>query len=118
MPTVTPPVGGVTATIKNTANDRPPVITSNINLNDPANFMWANGRVNLQDEKRWTENKGVHFDTTVGDEDFNVKGGVAYDDSLHQVAAIDASGVWQNAICGDNPNVFCPARTPARLASA
>ena len=33
-------------------------IDSNVDLNNPANFGWAGGRVNIQDEKRETETKG------------------------------------------------------------
>jgi TonB-dependent receptor len=104
----TTPLGqGVTVTYEN--NGGIPSITSNIDLNDPANFGWYPGsRVNIQDEYRDTETKGARASLTFGDEAFNVKVGGAYDDVMREIKAYDGSQAWQNAVCGNDPNVFVP----------
>lgn len=86
-----------------------PVIGSNVDLNDPANFVWAGGRVNIQDEKRKTETKGGRANLTWGDDALNVKFGGAYDEVMRQIRGFDNSQAWQNAVCGNNPSVFLPA---------
>lgn len=103
---ITPASSGVTVNYTN--DGYLPVINTNIDLNDPSNFGWAGGRVNIQDERRWTETKGVRGDFTFGDAAFNVRVGAAYDDVSRQIRALDNSQAWQNAVCGGNPNVFVP----------
>ena len=84
-----------------------PSITSNVDLNNPANFGWSGGgRVNIQDERRLNKNKGVRGDLTWGDEHLNLKVGGNYDDTTRRISAFDNSQAWQNAVCGDNPSVF------------
>jgi len=95
---------GVTTTYAN--NGGIPSIVSNIDLNNPANYVWSGGRVNIQNEFRKTETKGFHGDLTWGDDKFNIKGGVAYDDINRRINATDNSAAWQAAVCGNNPNVF------------
>jgi TonB-dependent receptor len=111
----TPPAGGVFATFTNTGTGQPPIITSNIDLNSPANYQWSNsvlsgnaGRVNLQDERRYTETTGAHLDLKYGGDEAAIKVGGAYDQIYRNITAIDASQEWQNAICGDNPSVYVP----------
>ena len=103
---VTKPNSGVTATYTNT--DGNPTITSNVDLNNPANFQWDGGRVNLQSEERWTQTRGVHTDMKWGTSEFNIQAGVAYDDTSRRITPYDNSQAWQNAICGDNPSVALP----------
>ncbi len=83
-----------------------PTIATNVDLNNPANFGWAGGRVNQQEEFRNTETKGFRTNLTWGDKAFNVKGGVAFDDISRRIRARDNSGAWQAAVCGNNPSVF------------
>ena len=109
VPGCAAPAGGVYATFSNPAGAPFPAITTNIDLNNPANFQWNNGRVNLQDEKRYTFTDGAHIDGTWGGDRIALHAGVAYDDVYRSVTGIDASQIWQNAICGENPNVFLPA---------
>jgi TonB-dependent receptor len=87
-----------------------PTITSNVNLDDPANFGWNSGtRVNIQDERRSTQTKGVRGNFTFGKgKDVNLQAGFAYDDILRNISATDNSQAWQNAVCGDNPSTFVP----------
>ncbi|HMH64946.1 MAG TPA: TonB-dependent receptor [Rhizomicrobium sp.] len=85
-----------------------PVTTSNIDINNPANFQWNNGLVRLQDEKHITKTQGAHLDLKYGGDEFAVKVGVAYDDAFRQVIGIDPDAQYQSAVCGDNPSVFLP----------
>ena len=85
-----------------------PTIQSSVDLNNPANFGWNAGtRVNIQDEKRDTDTKGVRANFTWGkDGPVNLQFGGAYDDVLRKIRAYDNSQAWQNAVCGDNPSAF------------
>lgn len=85
-----------------------PTITSNVDLNDPNNFVWNGGRVNISDERRVNETKGVRGALTWGDERLNIQLGGNYDDVSRRIRGFDNSQAWQNAVCGGNPNVFVP----------
>ena len=98
---------GLTTTYSN--NGGIPSITSNQDLYDPANFGWAGGRVNLQQEYRHTETKGGRTNLTWGDDKFNIKTGIALDNIERRITAKDNSGAWQAAVCGNNPSVFLPS---------
>lgn len=110
-----PTVGAVTAlgsglTVTYVNNpDGIPTITSNVDLNNPANFVWTGGRVNLQDERRINKTKGVRGDLTWGDERFNISVGGAYDDISRMIQGYDNTQAWQNAACGGNPSAFLPS---------
>ena len=105
-----------------------PSITFNRDVNDPANFVWAGGRVNIQNELRETRTKGFHSDLTWGGDKLNLKAGVAYDDIDRRIRGQDNSAAWQAAVCGNNPSVFLQgpngapncdgASTPGASASA
>ncbi|MGH8295777.1 MAG: TonB-dependent receptor, partial [Steroidobacteraceae bacterium] len=93
-------------TVTYTNNGGIPDIASSISLDNPADFSWMSSRVNMQDERRETATKGIHFNVTFGKGGaFNVKTGIAYDDIWRHIDAYDNSQAWQNAVCGDNPNV-------------
>jgi len=102
------PAGGVTASFNNPPGANYPIITPSIDINNPANFQWNNGRTNLQDEKRFTQTTGAHADFTWGGDRIALKVGAAYDSAFRAITAIDASQIMQNAVCGGNPNVFLP----------
>jgi TonB-dependent receptor len=106
IPNCTPPAGGNVANFTNTTPF--PVVTSTLDLNNPNNFVWNNGRVNLQDEKRYTNTEGAHLDVSYGGDEIAVKAGFAYDHAFRNITAIDASTEWSNQICGDAPNVYVP----------
>jgi hypothetical protein len=79
-PTVLPITRGSSGITVEYTNGDVPTIASNVNLNDPNNFIWDGGRVNHQEELRDTETKGGRANLTWGDAAFNVKAGAAYDD--------------------------------------
>ncbi|AAK24796.1 TonB-dependent receptor [Caulobacter vibrioides] len=101
---------GVGTTVEYTANPTGiPTIKSSVDLNNPANFIWTGGRVNMQDEKRWYETKGARAALTWGDEALNLKVGANYDDISRTIRGYDNSQAWQNATCGNNPSIFLPS---------
>lgn len=104
---ITPASSGMTVNYTN--NGGIPNIESSLDLNNPANFGWAGGRVNMQDEKRETETQGARASVRFGDEALNVSVGGAYDEVSREIRAFDNSQAWQNAVCGNNPSVFLPA---------
>jgi TonB-dependent receptor len=106
---ITPPSSGLTATYVNDGGI--PQITSNVDLNNPANFGWAGGgRVNLNGEERETETKGIRGSLLFGDAArFSVRVGGAYDDTMRRITPFDNTNPWQNAICGNGPSVTLPA---------
>jgi TonB-dependent receptor len=106
IPGPTPPAGGPVSTY--TLASPHALTTSNIDINDPANFQWNNGLVRLQDERHITKTQGAHLDAKYGGDEFAVKVGFAYDDAFRQVIGIDPDAQFQSAVCGDNPNVFLP----------
>jgi len=83
-----------------------PTETINLDLNDPKNYEWNLGRVNLIGEKRWSTTQGAHLDVTYGDDRFAVKIGAAYDVAYRLIRNLDASVIWQDKICGDNPSTI------------
>ncbi len=101
---ITPASSGVTVNFVNGGDL--PSITTNIDLNNPANFQWNGGRVNEQEEFRDTETKGIRGNLRWGDKKFAITAGAAYDDISRRIRAKDNSGAWQAATCGNNPSVF------------
>jgi TonB-dependent receptor len=101
---ITADASGLVASFQ--SNGGVPSITFNRDVNDPANFVWAGGRVNIQNELRETSTKGFHSDLTWGDAKLNLKAGIAYDDIDRRIRGQDNSAAWQAAVCGNNPSVF------------
>jgi TonB-dependent receptor len=104
---ITPANSGVVVEYDNT-NGNMPDITTNVDLNNPANFSWPGGRVNIQDERRWSATKGVRGNLRWGDNRLNLRVGGAYDDVSREIRGYDNSQAWQNAVCGNRPSVFLP----------
>jgi TonB-dependent receptor len=103
-----PPAGGVTVNYKINGGLIPPTQATNIDLNSPANFQWNGGRLNVQTEKRYTYTNGAHGDLRWGGDEINLQGGFAFDANHRAISGYDNSQAFQNAVCGDNPNIFLP----------
>ena len=96
---------GVTVNLDNTGSV--PLITTNADLNNPAAFGWAGGRVNIQDERRESETKGGRFNLNWTHWQMaNLHFGGAYDDVSRRINALDNTQPWQNAVCGGNPSIY------------
>jgi TonB-dependent receptor len=113
---VTTPLNqGITVNYTNEGGNFPNV-QSNVDLNDPnLGWQWGSGsRVNIQDERRDTDNKGARLDFKFGKDDLNVMVGGAYDDVERQIVALDNSRPWQQIVCGGGgPYVAPPAPAPS-----
>jgi TonB-dependent receptor len=105
---ITPASSGVTVNYDYNGGGVPIIGVTGADLNNPAAFGWNGGRVNIQDEKRRTETKGIRGDLTWGTKTLSLKVGGAYDDVSRRIQAFDNSQAWQNAVCGDNPSIFLP----------
>ncbi len=127
QPTVlfnTAPFSGVTVNYTNQGGDFPNIAT-NVDLNNPAIWSWLgmsvdgsknfttglgnNGRVNVQNVKRETQVMGAHWDTTFGDEENNIRFGLAYDEAQRFISGRDNSQAWQNFVCGGGVPTAAPA---------
>lgn len=108
IPGCTAPVGGVVATFDNTG--KIPVVTTNIDLDDPNNFQWYGGRATLMFDRRYTASYGAHFDLAYGGEEFRLKVGAAYDDAFRSIVGIDRTGTWQSNVCQNGSNGACAGR--------
>jgi len=102
-----PPTGGVIAYFDNTNGGTYPKVTSNLNWNDPANYQWGKGRVNMQSEKRYTTTDGMHLDVKYGGDEFAVRVGAAYDHIFRGISAIDGSKEWTIESCAGYASTTC-----------
>lgn len=71
-----------------------PTITPSLDLNDP-NAGWSWYRLQVANETRVTANKGARVDLQWGDDDNNLRAGIAYDDIARQIKAYVDSTAWQ-----------------------
>jgi TonB-dependent receptor len=108
VPGPTPPAGGIFVTYANQPGAPFPSITTNLNLNDPNNFQWNGGRVNVQSEKRYTYTNGIHGDLRWGGDEIDIKGGFAFDAAHRFLTGYDNTQAYQNAICGNGPSAYVP----------
>lgn len=99
---------GVTVNFVNNPNGIP-TISSSVDLNNPANFQWNGGRLNISDERRDNKTRGIRGDVSYGDDSLKVKFGGGYDDISRFIHGYDNSQAWQNYVCGGAPNVFLPS---------
>jgi TonB-dependent receptor len=101
----TPAGMGTTVTYANDGGI--PQTTTNVDLDNPANFTWSPGlsRVQIQDEQRDSSTKGARTDVSWGDKKFTVKAGVSYDEWKRRIRNFDNSVAYQAAVCGNNPTL-------------
>ncbi len=111
----TPLNQGIVANFDNTGGDFVN-ITTNVDLNNPnLGLVWTGGgRVNIQNEKRLVKNEGAHLDFTWGDDETNMRFGVAYDKMYRGISGRDNSREWQQLVCGGGgAYIPAPATAPA-----
>ncbi len=90
------------------AAGQPASFHTNMSLNDPANFQWSGGRLNLQQEGRYLFTKGFHFNVKYGGDEMAVQAGIAYDDVFRRIRGYNNDDWFQAAVCGGNPSTFLP----------
>jgi TonB-dependent receptor len=119
---VTPLNQGVT--VEYTNNGDVPKIDTNFDLNDPnAGWTWNGGRVNIQAEERDTETDGIHVDYRFGDDQNNIKFGVAQDKIQRAIRGYDNSSAWEDVVCRNGLTIGtdangAPTFTPVQLNGA
>jgi len=71
-----------------------------IDLNDTTiGWGWDGGRLNIANEKRDSETEGAHVDYRFGDDDNNIKFGLAYDSYWRHIRGYDNSAIWEDMVC-------------------
>lgn len=71
-----------------------------VSLNDTTlGWGWDGGRLNIQNEKRDSETEGAHVDYRFGDDDNNIKFGLAYDSFWRHIRGYDNSAIWEDMVC-------------------
>jgi TonB-dependent receptor len=122
---VTTPDGiGVTAFYENSGDF--PKVTTNVDLNDPdLGWTWVGGRLNLALEKRLTHTEGAHLDLQWGEDDKNLKFGMAYDKVDRGISGRNNDARWEDVACrggldanGNTPTTgraACDGTNPAAL---
>lgn len=74
-------------------------------------WAWNGGRLNISNEKRHTETDGAHIDYRFGDDNNNIKFGLAYDSTARHIAGLDNSARWEDVVCRDG--LDAAGNTPA-----
>jgi len=98
-----------TVQYSNAGGDFPTWTTGGLNLNDPnAGWTWAGGRVNINNERRDTENKGARANLQWGDDKRNLIFGAAWDQDSRNITGYDNSQQWQNTVCGGGVAIVTP----------
>lgn len=87
-------------------------------LNDPTQYQWGGGRAWIQDEKRYTQNLGVHLDVKYGGDEMMVKVGAAWDDISRGIAGMDASTDWAKYACGGGTTSSCNGAAGSAITNA
>jgi len=99
----TAPNQGLIATYDNSGGGDFPVLTSNLDLNNPG-INWVNDSYRIQRARRVTKGKGAHLDFTFGNDQANLKTGYAYDETSRLIQAFDNSNAAQVAGVAAIPN--------------
>lgn len=77
-----------------------PSLDSPLDLNDPnLGWSWAGGRLNISNEKRQTQTRGARADLQFGEDQRNVKVGVADDQAERHIRGFDNSAAWETLVC-------------------
>lgn len=88
-----------------------------VDFNNPElGWGWNGGRLNISNEKRHTETDGAHADYRFGDDNNNIKFGLAYDKAYRKIAGSDNSGRWEDVVCRDGLDASGNSPTTGRKA--
>jgi TonB-dependent receptor len=101
----------------NTPPGKIPVMTSNININDPSAFGWyqpGQGLSGLRMDlfQRHNVTKGTRLNANWGDDKFSVKVGGSFDDITRRFTGYSNADPWMNYTCGNRTSyTFYPPNT-------
>ncbi len=87
-----------TAAYANSGDEPTYTTPTGFSLSDP-NLGWTWNRVNIQNQKRNTGNKGFSSDLRFGDDDNNAIAGFSYGQERDNIQAFDNSAAWQKLVC-------------------
>ncbi|WP_198117161.1 TonB-dependent receptor [Massilia rhizosphaerae] len=111
MPTVLVATTSPSSVVKysNTNPGQIPVMTSNIDVNDPSAFGWyqaGQGLSGLRTDlyQRRNTTKGSRLNLNWGDDAFAIKVGGAFDDIERRYTDYNNADAWMNLTCGNNVN--------------
>ncbi len=100
------------STVINYNNTQPgkiPVMTSNVDINDPSAFGWyqaGQGLSGLRTDlyQRRNTTKGTRLNVNWGDDAFAIKVGGSFDDITRRYTDYNNADAWMNLTCGNNVN--------------
>ncbi|MDR3526344.1 MAG: TonB-dependent receptor [Rhizomicrobium sp.] len=78
-------------------------------LQNPANFVWSQGDLAIQQERRYQFTKGAHVNASYGGDEFKLTVGAAYDEAYRLIRGYDNSNAFKSAGCNVNPSIVLPA---------
>jgi len=109
MPTVLVATTSPSSVVKysNTDPGKIPVMTSNIDINDPSAFGWyqaGQGLSGLRTDlyQRRNTTKGSRLNLNWGDDKFSIKTGGSFDDITRRYTDYNNADAWMNQTCGNN----------------
>jgi TonB-dependent receptor len=109
MPTVLVATTSASSVVNysNTAPGKIPVMTSNIDINDPSAFGWyqaGQGLSGLRTDlyQRRNTTKGTRLNVNWGDDAFSIKAGGTFDDITRRFTDYNNADAWMNLACGNN----------------
>jgi TonB-dependent receptor len=78
-------------------------------LQNPANFVWNQGDLAIQQERRYQFTKGAHVNASYGGDEFKLTVGAAYDEAYRLIRGYDNSNAFKSAGCNVNPSLVLPS---------
>jgi TonB-dependent receptor len=78
-------------------------------LQNPANFVWNQGDLAIQQERRYQFTKGAHINASYGGDEFKLTVGAAYDEAYRLIRGYDNSNAFKSAGCNVNPSIVLPS---------
>lgn len=79
-------------------------LPTGVDLNNP-DLGWTWNRLNIQNQHRFTHNKGLEADLRLGDDDNNLDVGFAYNQEGITIRAYDNSTAWQKLVCDGSGDI-------------
>jgi TonB-dependent receptor len=78
-------------------------------LQNPKNFVWSQGDLAIQQERRYQFTQGAHVNASYGGDEFKITIGAAYDEAYRLIRGYDNSNAFKSAGCSVNPSIVLPS---------